>query len=366
MRSKLRTACIGMTLLSAIAREIVFPVTARAVSKNVWIDTPVNITESAKREYRCGSSTECFTAKTSWPEGAAWTWYGATLQGSATNYPSSACKDFTAPEGPVNVTAVYNGEVSYAAIVTAVKLDWTTVATTPTDRKRTTVGVGEEVNLSVLPSTASPVAWSLWPTTGAGTLSASSGSTITFTAGDTGADPTIYVVIGDAESIGAECIVSFSVIPPSGVAFIELADRHLQWSCSAGFHAQVTILPTNVSFYRTAISELECYATTTGCYDVWKNQQHPRWSVGWLTPAQDNSLPTWVDYVWSGIIYPAYRSGTFLWPIPWNYRLPSDSSDGHNFGTLNHCATATDSGVCTMDKNDVSVTFSPADPTCND
>ena len=366
MRSKLRTLRVRMTLLSAIGCEIMVPLTARAVSKNLWIDTPVNTAESTKCEYRCCSGTECFTAKTSWPQGAAWTWYGATLQGIATGYPSSACREFTAPEGPVSVTAVYNGEVSYAAFVTAVKLDWTTVATTPVDRKRTTVGVGEEVNLSILPSSASPVAWSLWPTTGAGTLSASSGSTTTFTAGDTGANPTIYVVIGNAESLAAECIVSFSVIPPSGVAFTKLLDRHLQWSCSAGFHAQVTILPSNVSFYRAQISELECYATASGCYGFRNNELHPRWCEGWLTPAQDNSLPTSVDYVWSGTIYPTYRAGAFLWPIPLNYRLPADSSDGHYFGTLNHYATATASGVCTMNKNYVSVTYSPADPTCND
>jgi hypothetical protein len=271
----------------------------------------------------------------------------------------------TAPEGPVNVTAVYNGEVAFAAIVTAVQLDSTTVATIPSNRKRTTLGVGEQVTLTLSPSSASPVSWWLAPSFGAGSLSASTGSTVTFTAGDTSADPTIYVMVGDSTSHQAECIQPFTVIPPSGVQFTKLSERHEQWTCSAGFHAQVTILPTMVSFYRTQISEMSCYPSAAqGCYALMSNDQHPRWS-SWYTPSQDNRLSTSVDYVFSNIVRYPYSAGLFVWNIPWNYRVIGNSSDGYSFTYLDHVQTATDTGYCTMSKNGQSASFYPADPSVN-
>jgi hypothetical protein len=367
MQLKSKSGMAGFRAASLlIAFQMIWAATAEAASKNVWIDSPVNTAESAKRMYRCGSGTECFTANTSWPEGASWTWYGASLRGNATNYPSSACRDMTAPEGPVNVTAVYNGEVSFAAIVAAVTVDWTTVAVTPADRKRTTLGVREEVNLSVLPSSVSPVTWWLWPPTGGGSLSTSSGSTVTFTAADTYSSPAIYAIVGDEQSVVAECITSFNVIPPSGVAFAKLADKHVQGTCSAGFHARATILPASVSFYHIQISELECAAMATGCYAQWNYLVHPRWSdggPGWLTPSQANTLETCVDYVWSGIVSSPYCAGLFVWSIPWNYRGIGDGGDGHYFATLDHVATGTDTGTCTMTKNNTSTTCNASDPT---
>ncbi len=365
MNDHSKSAPATAVLLALTVGPVIWPPTASAVSKNVWIEKPVNTAACAKRVYRCGSGTECFTAKTSWPEGAAWTWYGASLQGSATNSPSGACRELVAPQGPVNVTAVYNGEVSFAAVVTAVKLDWTTVATTPADRKRNTVGVGEEVELSILPGSVSPVTWWLWPSSGAGRLSSGSGSSVTFTAGATAGNPTIYAIVGDEESLGTECMASLSVIPPGGVVFTGLGNKHEQWSCSAGFHAQVILLPASVSFYRIEVSEMECSGTGSGCYAAWNYAIHPSWSdqgLGWLNPAQNNALPTSVDYVWSGALYPPFSAGLFQWQIPWHYRLIGESGDGYYFATLSHVVTATDTGTCTITKNNLSATFSPSDP----
>jgi hypothetical protein len=115
---------------------------------------------------------------------------------------------------------------------------------------------------------------------------------------------------------------------------------------------------------------MECYSTATGCYSNagWNNLLHQNWTgqgLGWLSPAQNNYLPTSVDYVYSGAIHSPFSAGTFVWPIPWNCRKNGATNDGYNFATLNHEATATATGRCTMSKNLVSVTFDPGDTTVN-
>jgi hypothetical protein len=364
MKTNLRTSPFWIILLTVITADAFCILSASAASKNVWIESPVDTRDGAKKLYRCGSGTESFVAGTSWPTGGSWTWYGATLQGSATDRPSKASYYFTAPEGPCNVTAAYNGEVSFAEIVTAVKVDHTTEATTPSDRTRTTIGVCERVVLSILPnSVGSVTSWYIWPTTGGGTLSASSGATTTLTASDTASQPEIYVLVGEQDALGAECILSFNVIPPDDVAFgPKLGQWHIQGTCSAGFHAQVTILPTTVSFYRIQISELTCYGTGTGCYSPWNGQPHQTWTV---TPSQDNRLSTVVDYVYTPVLNPPFSAGTFLWQIPWHYRRLGDSSSGYYFRTLDQQATAGSDGTCTISKAGMPSTFAPADPTVN-
>jgi hypothetical protein len=372
MKTHLRSSSFWTILLAVITADALCILSASAASKNVWIESPVDTRDGAKKLYRCGSGTESFLAGTSWPAGGSWTWYGATQQGSATDQPSNASHDFTAPEGPCNVTTVYNGEVSFAAIVTAVKVDHATEATTPSDRTRTTIGVCERVVLSILPSSVGSVTtWYIWPTSGAGTLSASSGATTTLTASDTASQPEIYVLVGEQDALAAECILSFNVIPPDDVGFTtKLGEWHVQGTCSAGFHARVTILPTTVSFYNIEISELDCYATATGCYAPWNGLRHLPWpeqpSVGsWLRPAQDNRLSTAVDYAYTPALNPPFSAGTFLWQIPWHYRKLGDTSTGHYFRTLDEQATATADGTCTISKAGMSSTFTPADPTVN-
>ena len=59
--------------------------------------------------------------------------------------------------------------------VAIVKVKTETVATTPADRKRVKLGVGEKVTLTLQPTALTPVTWSV---TGSGTLSATSGNPI--------------------------------------------------------------------------------------------------------------------------------------------------------------------------------------------
>jgi hypothetical protein len=231
-------------------------------SKNVWLEYPVNTRDSAKKVYRCGSGTEWFEAKTAWPEGGEWTWYGATLYDSATNCPSSAFHDFVAPEGPCTISAMYNGEISHAVIFTAVKFDHTTIATTPTNRARMTLGIAEEVDLTISP--ASPVTWYIYPPTGEGTLSSYSGSSTTFLASRSPSEPWIWANIGEEDADQATCVISFTVIAPTGITYSQdngdtggypLTPGPPNDLIGNGRTFPITILPTTVSFYGARFRE---------------------------------------------------------------------------------------------------------------
>jgi len=103
-----------------------------------------------------------------------------------------------------NLTEGREGTIIVPKIVTE------TVATSPSDRARKTVGVGEEVTLTLLPEGLSRVLWNM--TEGSGQISGYTGDTITFTAPDRVTNTTITVDT-DAGTVGS---VTFHVIQPTG------------------------------------------------------------------------------------------------------------------------------------------------------
>lgn len=219
------------------------------------------------------------------------------------------------------------------------------VATTPTNRARTTIGVGEVVDLSLSPSPPCTVTWT---NSGGGTLSGT-----TFTAPDRAADCTITV----ASSAGCSCgswVKTFSVKEPSGVQFTKSGgDKHLNGETSAGFSADVRILPTTVSFYWIQVREDSCPVTAaSGGWDA--VGPHQQWSnFGGIK--MDNTADGWQDGVaskWAGV-----HPGGYTWAIPWRYHVGSGS--GYVFTTLNHVFNADASGTATQSKNSVSTAAIP-------
>ncbi|HRU70310.1 MAG TPA: tetratricopeptide repeat protein [Kiritimatiellia bacterium] len=97
-----------------------------------------------------------------------------------------------------------------AVRLTILKVDTETVATVPADRTRKKVGVGEQVTLTLQPTSLTPVSWSI---SGNGTLSATTGNPVTFTAHDRASTPAITATYG-----GGSCSVNFNVVEPDGVA----------------------------------------------------------------------------------------------------------------------------------------------------
>lgn len=227
------------------------------------------------------------------------------------------------------------------------------VATTPTNRARNIIGVCEQVSLSFSSALPTNLVWSV---SGGGTLSTNYGKSNIFTAPDVAATNVITMTYpGTSISVKK----TFYVQTPIGVKFDKIASQHTQGACEAGFHAGVTILNTNVSFYNVEISEMNCTATGSGCWAFANGIVHPTWTqqgAGWLTPAYNNIINTnTVDYVRVFLAVPN-GPGTFVWPIPWNYRKHGATNDGHYFATLTMTATATDTN-CTVEKNKMTAQF---------
>jgi hypothetical protein len=236
------------------------------------------------------------------------------------------------------------------------------VATTPSNRARTNIGVGEQVNLyfnPALPTTN--ITWSV----PAGSLSVTNNSsTNLFTAPDNATNVTVTATIGSMP-----VNFYFQVFAPTGVVFVKLGEKHTQGSLDAGFHAQCILSPTNVSFYNIEISEMNATYTGSGCFAFINGQIHKTWTqqgAGWLTPGQNNYLNPEVDYTYvSSVPATGPGPGTDSCPIPWNYRTHGATNDGYNFATLTSSAIAT-ANTCTKSKNGMnSTTFNISDPTVN-
>jgi outer membrane protein OmpA-like peptidoglycan-associated protein len=128
-----------------------------------------------------------------------------------------------------------------------------TVAPTPGLRTRTTIGVGEEVNLTHAPGAA------VWATT-AGTLSAANGVTVKLTAPDTAQKVTV--------TAGTTSIV-FDVIAPNDVHmdnFPGTGIKHTKDHADSGIETLPFLLPDNVNFYNVTYRELNVGCNTSGTY----------------------------------------------------------------------------------------------------
>ena len=241
---------------------------------------------------------------------------------------------FTATATTTDSAGTYTGTRSVPFMI--VKIESQTVATTPADRTRTTIGVGEKVNLSLNPTPSGTITWSV---TGGGTLT--DGATPILTTPDVRATCVVTVNFS-----GGSCTQPFSVIPPSGVQFTEYgADRHKQGYTSAGFLAQIEIQPNTVSFGAIQVREGACPATNTSIF--WSDMGG-HGQGNWRNVSSDNTIPSVLDNVYS--IKPEVVPGGYTWAIPWSYKVGA-SGDEHGFpDTVNHVFSADNNGTATQSK----------------
>lgn len=194
-------------------------------------------------------------------------------------------------------------------------------APVPADRQRTTVGVGEEVDISfpTLPADI-PVAWR----TTAGGLSATNGTGITFTAPSNGV-PTATVT---ATVKGQECPIDFSVLEPGGVDHADVIERYRYeiGDAGAGMHLRPYIGPTNVSFYRVQIMEVGQPATNAWGYFI----AHPPGAHNYEAGADHFDIQLEYDNHWtpdsydrasSAVFAQTWANGGFTWHIPGKWKI---------------------------------------------
>jgi hypothetical protein len=124
-----------------------------------------------------------------------------------------------------------------------------TVATTPANRARLKLGIGEEVVCRIVPPTSAT-----WSVSGGGQLSSSSGSTTTFVASKSPSTSTVNARIGSSD-----VTVTFTVVAPSGFnttiqsspGFGVLGDSQIGQRTIYN----VEVVPTDVSFYNAEFQE---------------------------------------------------------------------------------------------------------------
>jgi len=138
---------------------------------------------------------------------------------------------------------VWVNRVKYALISTC-------VATSPADRARTNIGVGEEVDLAFTPPLPTNALW----TVSAGNRSPAFANHTRLTAPSNAASVTVTVNVGMATLTR-----SFRVIEPTGVDhadFLQYFSYASTNQAGAGMRIRPYIGPTNVSFYRAQILEV--------------------------------------------------------------------------------------------------------------
>ena len=243
------------------------------------------------------------------------------------------------------------------ALIATMKMETECVSTKPADRKRTKLGVGEEVKLTITPASLSPIKWSV---TGDGKLSSTSGSTVTFTAHDTASKPKIT-----AEYAGTKKDVEFEVVAPTTptVTRVSVLSSYIAGQAGSGMTCQFQYNPTDVSFYRVQILEVPGPATNVTGYFT-----NPTFSAAAL---YHNPNPNFVslgpDNKLAGAVvdtaaykisipngtggWPAWSDGGFEWVIPNKYRVTGASNTtGYPVGNVTQKFTIATSGATTVTK----------------
>jgi len=252
----------------------------------------------------------------------------------------------TAPAGtPMTVTVhltaknVSDGILPSTVMVGvyAPKIVTETASTLPPDRTRKTIGVGEEVNLTIEPTLPASFGTPTWGISGNGALDNMSGTQNKFTAPDRAAGTTITV------DFGSECVcfVAFETIEPDNILFenffLEVpacVAPPAQNYFGVKYGANVYFRPDTVNFGRIAL--IEGYAATQtdpGYLRDYPPPAHQEWSAS-RSLVEDGS--TWVDgkgtkgnwaygddiggYTPNVYQYPL-RDGYAWWDIDWRFKV---------------------------------------------
>lgn len=264
----------------------------------------------------CWKSTSCTLKLTrdSHPGGAA-VWLsspaGISGQGNSVTFNPNALLP-----GVYTVTARSGAVEDYkdTCIVRIYGLLSETVASIPSDRTRTVLGVGEEVNVALVPL-ESQAKWSI--SGGAGEISPDCGYAVCVKAP---ASATVFDVQCSIKEL--TLVLRFSVVEPTGVmkaTFHKEVDIPMGVSGAGMQLYPVYVAPTNVSFYNVKCMEVGMDAIrATGYWTIHPPPSH----IGngadiWFPLDYANQWPADWDYAGVyGIAPPWLGGGTYEWPIP--------------------------------------------------
>jgi hypothetical protein len=232
-----------------------------------------------------------------------------------------------------------------------------TKATTPRNLDRTTLGVGEEVDLYFYPSFPGNLTW----TTTAGSVFPGTNYYTRLTAPSNAADATVTFTYGSMTGS-----TTFHVVEPTGVdhATITSTSTYGNNVPGAGMHVSVVIGPTNVSFYKVQMFEVGQPASNISGYFL--NPQHTPLAHDdstlankWHGLNQDNSVGDGMDncfYGTTSLLPSPWSPGSFTWHIPALWKVGNDGSTNSNLGWSDQVFTLGEDGTMTVAKFGHSVT----------
>ena len=215
---------------------------------------------------------------------------------------------------------------SKSVTIHVLKISHTCQASAPADRSRTTIGVGEYVDLSLgsaVNATWVPSAGSVSPTTGGGT---------TFTAPETGGNATVTVTFPG----GHTCSLNFTVVAPSYITVVKRSATEYVNYLGIDMWVDFYIGPENVNFSSIYVGEDTCTANCTGYFTYQQGEVH---HPGADALVSSTLVPGWGwkmnngDHPVAGTRGPTYTTGSFIWHIPVHYTINWNS---YPFTSVDH------------------------------
>jgi len=244
------------------------------------------------------------------------------------------------------------------------------VATTPTNRARTTVGVGEEVTLKF-----DPVIQHTWPwwTNTAGRLypvgQDHPANQTSFTAPSNAVTGVRVVAYLPKPGGYLPVVTDFTVKEPTGINATIRGQPDFfappYPKVGAGMYMDVVLQPTNVSFYRVEMMEPSESATGTG-YFANNPPQHgsPQGANAWHPVDYSNKVLgppiDLFDHAADAYGWPVGVSGTYTWPIHPVWRVGAgDTKTNSLAGWTSQVFTLSNNGTMRIDKLGHHVTRGP-------
>jgi type VI secretion system secreted protein VgrG len=251
-----------------------------------------------------------------------------------------------------------------------------TAATSPANRKRTKIGVGEDVVLTVK---GNPATWAI--TSGTGDLSPKTGthSTIVFTADDKAGSTTIT-----ATGSGCACVntITFTVVRPASWTMKKKTGsgvKHTKGHPDCGFLGVMYVHPNDVNFYNVETREKDSLSVGSGVYHPSHNGQYhgsyplPDRASSWFLLTRhtetDGSTDDVPDQIYSGYpgssitgTAPPFKTGNYYWEIVIQWRVVGGATI-HDFPTVRQEHEIFADGKCETRKGGLTESAIYSDPT---
>lgn len=223
-----------------------------------------------------------------------------------------------------------------------------TVATVPSNRARTRLGVGESTNLTYSLGAAT---WTMsLPEPEGGRLSSTSGATITYTAPDRAVSVTITATGG-----GCTKTIPLTIVEPSSIRMERrpgTLGNHTINRASVGFIADIYVLPADVSFEHCSYLESEVDAVGTGCFQQYYANNsvghHPNTSPIPIGPPVSDTSGSKVNGFDKIAASASSCDGGWSWSIPWSFRVGGGLDK--RFTTVNQVVAITAAGAADISK----------------